>query len=634
MADDGFKRKLAAILSADVEGYSRLMDDEEEATVRTITSYRNVITDLTQQFRGRVIDSPGDNILADFTSVVDAVNCAVEIQRDLAERNAELPDNRKMKFRIGVNLGDVIDEDGRIYGDGVNIAARVESLAEAGGICISGRAHDQVENKLGLEYEDLGKHEVKNISRPIQVYRVLSYPGAAAHRVVQAKESVGRKWRNIGFAAGGAFAIIAAVLIISLYFKYWNMPTPEKIDPEDTMAFELPKGPAIAVLPFVNMTGDQEFEYFCDGVTRNVISSLSYIPEAFLIAYNSTSAYKGKQVNTQQIGKDLGARYIIEGSIQKAVDRIRILVNLIDAKSGLQKWSKTYDRQPDDIIKLQDDIAFEILRSLNLKIKSSDLLRKQYKEAYNFDEYKKYLRGWHNLSSITPETNSLAQIAAIELIAKKPDNPLAYSLLARTYVMDLMSGRCDSPVICLGKGTEAVRKALSLDNNSSVAHETAGLIFLMRKEHENAIDSLKMAISLNPSNAYAYNNLGFVFIYADELVKAIDYIKKAIRLNPIPPSWYYFCLGFAYQNSKQFDKAIAAYKKCLEINPDNWATLVGMVVVYGHMGDKEKAKDAISELYRVRPNFSKSHFLKTNPYKIQSSRDFIGEGLTKAGIAD
>ena len=217
MADEGFKRKLAAILSADVQGYSRLMDDDEEATVHTLTAYRNAITDLTQQFRGRVVDSPGDNILAEFSSVVDAVNCAVEIQRELAERNAKLPDNRKMEFRIGVNLGDVIDEDGRIYGDGVNIAARVESIAEAGGICISSRAHDQVANKLGLEYEDLGEHQVKNISTPIRIYRVLSYPGAAAHRVISAKRSVSRTWRKVLVAAVSVLVVAIAVGVWQFY---------------------------------------------------------------------------------------------------------------------------------------------------------------------------------------------------------------------------------------------------------------------------------------------------------------------------------------------------------------------------------------------------------------------------------
>ena len=212
MAEEGFRRKLTAILSADVEGYSRLMGDDEEATIRTLTKYRNAMTDLIQKYRGRVVDAPGDNLLAEFASVVDGVNCAVEIQRELAERNADLLDNRKMEFRIGVNLGDVVEEEGRIYGDGVNIAARVEGLAEAGGICISGRAYDQVENKLGLEYENLGEHKVKNITRPIRVYRVLSFPGAAAHRVVQAKDALGRRWHKIAFAS--VVVVVAVVVLV------------------------------------------------------------------------------------------------------------------------------------------------------------------------------------------------------------------------------------------------------------------------------------------------------------------------------------------------------------------------------------------------------------------------------------
>ncbi len=237
MTEEGFKRKLAAILSADVEGYSRLMDDNEEATVRTITSYRSAITDLVQQFRGRVVDTPGDNLLAEFTSVVDAVNCAVEIQRELAERNVELPYNRKMEFRVGINLGDVIEEEGRIYGDGINIAARVESLCEAGGICISGRAYDQVENKLGLEYENLGEHQVKNITRPIRVYRVLSFPGAAAHRGVQAKEILGRRWRRIALSAA---AVMVVVVVLGVWQFYMRNPSVEPASVEK-MAFPLPE---------------------------------------------------------------------------------------------------------------------------------------------------------------------------------------------------------------------------------------------------------------------------------------------------------------------------------------------------------------------------------------------------------
>jgi TolB-like protein/class 3 adenylate cyclase len=334
MADEGFKRKLAAILSADVEGYSRLMDDDEEATVRTLTSYRTAISDLVQQFRGRVVDSPGDNILAEFKSVVDSVNCAVEIQRELAERNEELPDNRKMQFRIGVNLGDVIDEDGRIYGDGVNIAARVESLAEAGGICISGRAHDQVENKLGLEYEDLGKHEVKNISRPLQVYRVLSYPGAAAHRVDQAKENLSKKWRKVGFSAA---AIVIIAFALGIWQFYLSRPTIEPASVEK-MAFPLPDKPSIAVLPFDNLSKDQSDAYIADGLTENIISSLSMTPNLLVIARNSTFVYQGKAVKIKQVAEELGVRYVLEGSIQKSEDKIRVIAQLIDAVSGHHLW--------------------------------------------------------------------------------------------------------------------------------------------------------------------------------------------------------------------------------------------------------------------------------------------------------
>jgi len=381
MAEEGFKRKLAAILSADVEGYSRLMDDDEEATVRTITSYRSAITDLVQQYRGRVVDSPGDNILADFTSVVDAVNCAVEIQRDLAERNTELAYNRKMQFRIGVNLGDVIEEDGRIYGDGVNIAARVESLSEAGGICISGRAHDQVENKLGLEYEDLGKHEIKNISRPIQVYRVLSYPGAAAHRVVQAKESLGRKWRIISFSVT---AIVIVAVALGTWQFYMRRPSVEPASVEK-MAFPLPEKPSIAVLPFDNMSDDPKQEYFSDGITEEIISALSKTDQLFVIARNSTFTYKGKPVKVKQVAEELGVRYVLEGSVRKSEDQVRITAQLIDATTGHHLWAERYDRDLKDIFALQDEITMKIITALQVELTDGEQMRIWAKKSKRLD---------------------------------------------------------------------------------------------------------------------------------------------------------------------------------------------------------------------------------------------------------
>ena len=341
MSTEEFRRRLTAILSADVEGYSRLMREDEEATVRTLTTYRTAMTHLIQQYRGRVVDSPGDNILAEFTSVVDAVNCSVEIQRELAERNAELPENSRMRFRIGINMGDVLEERDRIYGDGVNIAARTESLAEAGGICISGTVYDAIENKIGLEYEYLGEHEVKNIDKPIRAYRVLSYPGAAAHRVVKAKKAVGKTWRNVVVAIGAVLVVVAAVTVWHFSFR----PPPMEPASVEKMAYPLPDKPSIAVLPFVNMSGDPEQDLFGDGLSNQIITTLSKVSNMFVIARNSTFTYKGKPVKVQKVAEDLGVRYVMEGSLQKTPDRIRVTAQLIEATSGRHLWAERYDRE-------------------------------------------------------------------------------------------------------------------------------------------------------------------------------------------------------------------------------------------------------------------------------------------------
>ncbi|MBW2428905.1 MAG: adenylate/guanylate cyclase domain-containing protein, partial [Deltaproteobacteria bacterium] len=390
MADQNFKRKLTAILSADVEGYSRLMDDDEEATVRTLTTYRIAITDLTQQFRGRVVDSPGDNILAEFSSVVDAVNCAVEIQKELAERNTELPYNRQMRFRIGVNLGDVIEEEGRIYGDGVNIAARVESLSEAGGICISGRAYDQIANKLGLEYENLGEHQVKNISTPIRVYGVLPYPGAAAHRDVQAKEVIRKKWRNVAIAAGAVVVVLAIAVGI---WQFYLRPSTFEPASVEKMAYPLPDRPSLAVLPFVDISKDKKYEYLSDGITEDIITTLSKIPRLFVIARESVFEYKGKAVKVQQIGQELGVRHVLRGSIQKAGNRLRITGQLADAVTGQQVWAVHYDRPFVDLFALQDDITFNILEAMQVKLTEGDQTRIHRKCTRNMDAYIKISQG-------------------------------------------------------------------------------------------------------------------------------------------------------------------------------------------------------------------------------------------------
>ncbi|MGD9241606.1 MAG: adenylate/guanylate cyclase domain-containing protein, partial [Desulfobacterales bacterium] len=433
MADEGFKRKLAAILSADVEGYSRLMDDDEEATVRTLKTYRTAINDLVQQYRGRIVDSPGDNILAEFGSVVDAVNCAVEIQRELSERNAELAYNRKMEFRIGVNLGDVIEDDGNIYGDGVNIAARVESMAEAGGICISGRAYDQVLNKLGLEYENLGEHQVKNISVPIRVYRVLSYPGAAAHRAVQAKETLGRKWRKIAISA----AVVVVIAVgLGIWQFYMRRPAIEPASSEN-MAFPLPDKPSIAILPFDNMSDDPKQEYFSDGITEEIITALSKTPKMLVIARNSTFSYKGKAVKIKQVAEELGVRYVLEGSVRKAEGKVRITAQLIDAKTGHHLWAERYDRDLKDIFEIQDEITKKIITALRVQLTEGEFARILDRHTNNIQAFMKILEG---SGYFDEDKYSEAMKCFEEAISLDPQCASAHGWLSWAHLMNVWFG--------------------------------------------------------------------------------------------------------------------------------------------------------------------------------------------------
>jgi adenylate cyclase len=369
MAEGSFKRKLAAVFSADVVGYSRLMGEDEAATVRTVEVYKGVMSELIRQHRGRVVDSPGDNVLAEFPSVVDAVQCAVAAQNEFKARNTELPESRRMQFRIGINLGDVIEEGERIYGDGVNIAARLEVLAEPGGICVSKTAFDHIETKLPLGYQFLGEQTVKNIARPVGAYKVLMEPRVLME--AEAKEPARRKplgARRNPFALGALAAVVVLIGAAVWYFQLRPVgPTVEAARVEK-MAHPLPNKPSIAVLPFDNMSRDPEQEYFSDGLAEVIIAGLSQIPDVFVIARNSTFTYKGKPVKTQQVSEELGVRYVLEGSVQKSEDRIRITAQLIDALSGKHLWAETYDRQLKDLFAVQDDITIRILRSLHIKL--------------------------------------------------------------------------------------------------------------------------------------------------------------------------------------------------------------------------------------------------------------------------
>jgi TolB-like protein/class 3 adenylate cyclase/Flp pilus assembly protein TadD len=629
MADEGFKRKLAAILSADVEGYSRLMDDDEEATVRTLTAYRTAISDLVEQFRGRIVDTPGDNILAEFSSVVDSVNCAVELQRELAERNGELPDNRKMQFRIGVNLGDIIDEDGRIYGDGVNIAARVESLTEAGGICISGRAHDQVENKLGLEYEDLGKHEVKNISRPIQVYRVLPYPGAAAHRVVKAKKTLGRKWRKIALSI--AAAVVAAIAVFGIWHSYLRRPTVEPASVEK-MAHPLPDKPSIAVLPFNNMSGDPEQEYFSDGLSEEIITALSKITKLFVIARNSSFSYKGKPVKIKQVAEELGVRYVLEGSVRKAEDRVRITAQLIDALDGHHLWAERYDRDLKDIFALQDEITLKVINALQVQLTEGEHALLWAKGTDNLEAYLKSLRARELYLTQTKENNELARRTAEEAIALDSEYAPPYHVLSITHYMDTLFGTTESPKQSMTQAVELVQKAIALDDSYALAHGWLGYLLAYSRKYDESIMEAQKGVALDPNGAHGYLYLCFVYTFAGMHEEAVEAIEKAMRLNPFPPNTYYRQACRVYIAVARYEEAIVAGKKAVTLSPNDPLAHTFLAAAYSLAGRQEEARFEAKEILRLNPRFSLVRFGKLGPYKNPTT--FVSDALRKAGLPE
>src|SRR2546425_3009378 len=374
------ERKLTALLSADVKGYSRLMGEDEEVTIRTLTAYRQVMATLIAQHRGRVVDSPGDNLLAEFASAVDAVRGAVEIQRDLQVKNAELPPERRMEFRIGINVGDVVVEGERLYGDGVNIAARLEALAEGGGICIAGTVYDQVENKLSLGYEYVGEQMVKNIAKPVRVYRVRLEAEAPA-----------------------------------------TEPGKDKVtSPLPPSALPLPDKPSIIILPFVNLSSDPEQEYFSDGLTEVLTGDLSKISTLFVISRNSAFTYKGKAVKVQDVSREMGVRYVLEGSVLKAGDQVRITVQLIDAATGYHLWSERYDGRLTDIFALQDEIVQKIVTTLKLQLTLQEHGYLMRKHTDNLEAYDAFLRGMEYFWRLTREANAQAQQMYEKAIALDP----------------------------------------------------------------------------------------------------------------------------------------------------------------------------------------------------------------------
>ena len=627
MTEELTKRKLTAILSADVKGYSRLMQDDEEATVRTISAYREVITGLIKGQNGMVVDAKGDNLLAEFPSVVDAVRCGVMIQKELNARNNELSEDRKMEFRIGINLGDVIEEEGTIYGDGVNIAARLEGLAEGGGICISRTAFDQLKNKLDVGYEYLGEHAVKNIAEPVRVYKVLMEPKYAGE-VIGEERLKPKQWRFASVVSAVVLLVVAGGF--SVWHFYFQPPAIEAASIEK-MAFPLPEKPSIAVLPFDNMSEGPKQEYFSDGITEEIITALSKLDQLFVIAGDSTFTYKGKPVKVKQVAEELGVRYVMEGSVRRTEDRVRINAQLIDAISGHHLWAERYDRDMKDIFALQDEITKKIVTALQIKLTDGEQARMWSKKTENLDFYLKRMEGIAACREGSVESHIREAQIAQELIDMEPESPIGYASLGHSYWYLATAGK--SPQENLKKAFELTQKALSIDESFASAHAILGSIYLMMRKHEKAIAAGKRSIELDPNGALVHGFLGMSLSFAGRQDEAIGYFKKGLRLNPFPEYWYFGGLSRCYILKGQYDDALKAAKKGLLRNPDASGNYRRLAVIYALLNRQEEASAAVKKALEMDPSFSVKR-LKLFPFKNQADLKLYLDAMRKAGFSE
>jgi adenylate cyclase len=574
------------------------------------------------------VDSTGDNLLAEFASVVDAVQCAVEVQQVLSAKNEALPENRRMHFRIGINSGDVIEEGDLIYGDGVNVAARVESLAEGGGISISGTAYDQLGKKLPLGYEYLGEQTVKNIEKPVRVYRVLP-EAEAAGKVIGEKRPISRQWR---WAAIGA----VAVLIIGVgALAIWNFYLRPAFEPAsvEKMAFPLPDEPSIAVLPFTNISGDPQQEYLSDGLTGEIITGLSMLPRLFVIARNSTFTYKGKAVKVQQVAEELGVRYVLEGSVQKSGERIRISAQLIDALTGRNLWAQRYDRDMKELFALQDEIIMKIMSAIQVKLTSGEIARITARGTNNLAAYIKVMQGLEYVSRRTKEANIQARKLAEEAIALDPEYPSAYYLLARTRSIDVYLGLSKSRRKSLQEAIKLNQKALAIDESHPTANTHLAYVYAQQRQHEKSFAQTERAVALNPNMARPKAMLGGSLFRAGRYEEAIQSLEKAIRLDPKGPSWYFLWLGEAYCFVGRYEEAIAEVKKAIGLAPESAWWHVALAAIYSKAGREEEARAEAAEVLRLDPKFSLEHYGKTMPWRKAELEPWL-EALRKAGLPE
>ncbi len=633
MSDDKPSRRLAAILAADVAGYSRLMGADEEGTLAVLTAHRTeLIEPCIARHDGRLVKTTGDGLLVEFASVVDAIRCAVAVQDGMAERNAGTPEDSRIVFRIGVNLGDIIVQDDDVFGDGVNVAARLEGLAEPGGVLISGLVRESIGNKLDLGFEDLGARDLKNIAEPVHVYRLLSDAGAAG-RIVVAPATRLRRWKW----PAAVIAVIVVAVMIAGHFEFFPIRSPgpesEPAAP-DRIALALPDKPSIAVLPFDNLSGDAGQDYFSDGITEDIITELSRFQHFFVIARNSTFTYKGRPVKPQRVARELGVRYVLEGSVRRADAKVRVTAQLIDATTGGHLWAERYDRDLADVFAVQDEITQRIVAALAGKVSVAEAERATRKRTGNLDAYDHVLRGRELVFRFTRESSDAAKRMFEKAIALDPSYARAYANLSWSHLNDFRLGWGGDRRRSLERALGAARRAVSIDNTNALAHAALGDFYLWSKQYDGAVAAIEKALALNPNDADRLAQLGDLLAWVGEPERGISEIRKAMRLNPVNPMFYSWQLGHAYFVVGEYAKAVTLLENSRDRTPTFAPARVYLAASYAYLGRPEEARAEIGRAFETYKGWTASRIRENLPYKRASDLDRLMEGLHKAGLAE
>jgi len=588
MAAEHAERRLAAILAADVAGYSRLTGLDEEGThVQLKGHLRTLVDSKIAEHRGRMVKSTGDGILAEFGSVVDAVRCAVEIQRGMAERNSGVPQNKRIEFRMGINVGDIIIDGDDIFGDGVNVAARLEGLAQPGGICVSSRVQEDARGKLDVTFEDAGEQQLKNIERPVRVYRV---------------------------CLGGAAATTRPAL-------------------------SLPDKPSIAVLPFQNMSGDPEQDYFADGIVEDIITALSHFRQLFVIARNSTFTYKGRAIDVKQVGRELGVRYVLEGSVRKAANQVRITGQLIDAGTGAHLWADRFQGAMEDIFDLQDRVAASVVNAIAPKMEQAEIERAKRKPTESLDAYDNYLRGLASFYQdlFGREANGEALRLFSKAIELDPGFATAYGMAACCYVWRKANGWMTDLVHEIAEGERLAWRAVALGKDDAVALARGGLaLAFVAGELDAGVAAIDRALMLNPNLTAAWYASGWVRNYLGEPDMAIEHLARAMRSSPLDPEISRMQSGtaFAHFVCGRYDEALAWAQKALGEQP-NYVTAVRIAAATNALqGRSEEARQAMARLRQLDPALRVSNLKDRIPLRRQEDMVRFAEGLRKAGLPE